>query len=92
MARLIQLNGVAVLVYCCSSSIVDMMAKVWGVLLCLVAFTGIGVSLVPFCVVFMALWQLLVSLSGSRRYGLVWGSLTGPQLTHQTGNPVYGVI
>ena len=61
-------------------------------LMYLVASTGIGVYLVTFWVVFLALWQLLVSLSGSRRYGLVWGSLTGPQLTHQTGNPVYGVI
>ena len=64
----------------------------YSALMCLVVFTGIGVSLVPFWVVFMALWQLLVSLSGSRRYGLMWGSLAEPQLTHQTGNPVYGVI
>ena len=60
----------------------------------LVASTAIGVSLVSFLFGWfsLALWQLLVYVSGSCRYGLMWGSLTGLQLTHQTGNPVYGVI
>ena len=63
-------------------------------LTCLVAFTGIGVSLVSFLFgwLFLALWELLVYVNGSCRYGLMWGSLTGPQLTHQTGNLVYGVL
>ena len=31
--RLLRLNGVAVLLYCCSHSVVGMMANIWSVLI-----------------------------------------------------------
>ena len=62
--------------------------------LTLVASTGIGASLVPFLFFGMFFLALLAVAGFFEWLSPLWAlvGLTGPQLTHQTQNPVYWVV